>query len=478
MRSHLFPTFSIPGNATPSDEQLHSVRITFPKAIAELSRLNALITDITRSRDELNSYIFGCNSILSPIRRLPPEMLQEIFMHCLPGSSTTSVTSREAPLLLGRVCKTWREISISTPTLWSDIKISLPKDSCQREAEQTRDIVEQWIGRSGSTPLSISLASSAQISTSSQHAIELILDLLVQSSARWRILDIRLPSTSLVALESVCRNQVPLLERLRIMSADSDPPNLAPVPFLDLLHAPKLVHYAGWMVSSQETCVQITDLDLTGFPGRHGLGIPAEAALRTLRLCPNLADCRLHICHDNGFTPYEHLPARDALRNPVQLPRLRSLSLEEHQTLSTEDFLSWMVLPALENLIDASPGPFNFTNHHHPTLRSLTLKSAPRARFTDLKHFFMRHVGLEDLTIDFSQGNVCAGHLLRFLALPISRPDEYPLPNLRNLVFYNLESVTDTQMQDKETVFDLLETRCQGSRLTARFPLAMGGILA
>ncbi|KAJ7115384.1 hypothetical protein C8R44DRAFT_629399, partial [Mycena epipterygia] len=57
-------------------------------------------------------------ALISPMRALPPEILQEIFMACLPQRHNAIMHADHAPLLLGRVCSDWRTISISTAILW------------------------------------------------------------------------------------------------------------------------------------------------------------------------------------------------------------------------------------------------------------------------------------------------------------------------------------------------------------------------
>ncbi|KAJ6554425.1 hypothetical protein B0H19DRAFT_868891, partial [Mycena capillaripes] len=52
-----------------------------------------------------------------PILTLPTEITVEIFTHCLPDEPCVPRTDT-APLLLGRICRTWREISLATPELW------------------------------------------------------------------------------------------------------------------------------------------------------------------------------------------------------------------------------------------------------------------------------------------------------------------------------------------------------------------------
>ncbi|KAJ6595071.1 hypothetical protein DFH09DRAFT_887300, partial [Mycena vulgaris] len=66
--------------------------------------------------------ITSLKGVLSPIRRIPPEILAEIFLNCRQNSRASefySITDpSEAPLLLGRVCSSWRVIAHGTPRLW------------------------------------------------------------------------------------------------------------------------------------------------------------------------------------------------------------------------------------------------------------------------------------------------------------------------------------------------------------------------
>ncbi|KAJ7475149.1 hypothetical protein B0H11DRAFT_1728277, partial [Mycena galericulata] len=64
------------------------------------------------------------------IRRMPPEVLGEIFLLTLPSriqeSSLISVV-HGSPWVLTRVCSRWREIGTLTPSLWSRIAIDYYK---------------------------------------------------------------------------------------------------------------------------------------------------------------------------------------------------------------------------------------------------------------------------------------------------------------------------------------------------------------
>ncbi|KAF8871500.1 hypothetical protein BD779DRAFT_460068 [Infundibulicybe gibba] len=50
---------------------------------------------------------------------LPPEILREIFLHCIPPGEWGSFSAYDAPWLLLKVCRSWRGVAFSTPKLWS-----------------------------------------------------------------------------------------------------------------------------------------------------------------------------------------------------------------------------------------------------------------------------------------------------------------------------------------------------------------------
>ncbi|KAJ6489026.1 hypothetical protein C8R45DRAFT_826827, partial [Mycena sanguinolenta] len=67
--------------------------------------------------DDLGTYVDAHKALISPVRRLPPEVLQIIFIACLPPHRNCAIAATEAPIRLGRVCSAWRSISIYTPQL-------------------------------------------------------------------------------------------------------------------------------------------------------------------------------------------------------------------------------------------------------------------------------------------------------------------------------------------------------------------------
>ncbi|KAJ7780860.1 hypothetical protein DFH07DRAFT_696173, partial [Mycena maculata] len=45
-----------------------------------------------------------------PVLTLPDEIVSEIFLDCLPVC--------RSPMKLGQICSQWRDIAVSSPTLW------------------------------------------------------------------------------------------------------------------------------------------------------------------------------------------------------------------------------------------------------------------------------------------------------------------------------------------------------------------------
>ncbi|TDL21657.1 hypothetical protein BD410DRAFT_286531 [Rickenella mellea] len=104
------------------------------------------------------------------INKLPVKLLVEIFLFCLPTHRFPTTSRREAPLLLGRVCRIWCSVSLSTPQLWTQLTIADPDWSRMHHGEDSESIrslnnawnsdafhrfgIQEWLRRSGNSPFS------------------------------------------------------------------------------------------------------------------------------------------------------------------------------------------------------------------------------------------------------------------------------------------------------------------------------------
>jgi hypothetical protein len=101
-------------NYAPSDAEVASIQSHLIPHILEVSHL-----------EKVQEYIDAHKALLSPARHLPPDVLQEIFLACLPTDRNAAMSATEAPLLLTCICSAWRALALSTPALWTSLHLPL-----------------------------------------------------------------------------------------------------------------------------------------------------------------------------------------------------------------------------------------------------------------------------------------------------------------------------------------------------------------
>ncbi|KAF7373275.1 hypothetical protein MSAN_00536500 [Mycena sanguinolenta] len=141
-------------NYIPSDEEIKDIRLDIISRSEELARLDEHIRKLSAERDEIQAYIDSRKALISHPRRLPADIVQEIFIACLPTTRNAVMSTKEAPLLLCRICSAWRTIALSVPRLWASLHVPfdfvLPKES-------RISAVAEWLQRSAACPISISV---------------------------------------------------------------------------------------------------------------------------------------------------------------------------------------------------------------------------------------------------------------------------------------------------------------------------------
>ncbi|KAF9457030.1 hypothetical protein BDZ94DRAFT_1326566 [Collybia nuda] len=88
------------------------------------NRLNGLL----ERREHKATRIRTIQGSISALKRIPPEVLAEIFIYCIPRYLRTinipNIGLYPYPWVLGQVCSRWRQIAWKTPHLWSSFLIS------------------------------------------------------------------------------------------------------------------------------------------------------------------------------------------------------------------------------------------------------------------------------------------------------------------------------------------------------------------
>ncbi|KAJ6564678.1 hypothetical protein B0H19DRAFT_860520, partial [Mycena capillaripes] len=85
----------------------------------QLDQLEALLAPLIQKRDEIAKRVGQHRAILSSIRRVPTELICEIFaLASLSGSSDDEDNVDAPPWYLGQICRAWRQCVLSYPALW------------------------------------------------------------------------------------------------------------------------------------------------------------------------------------------------------------------------------------------------------------------------------------------------------------------------------------------------------------------------
>ncbi|KZP24021.1 hypothetical protein FIBSPDRAFT_785319, partial [Athelia psychrophila] len=82
----------------------------------EIQDIQAVLEELLRKRTDLRDQGDKHRELLHPIRRLPAEILAEVFGQCM--TTPWLHDFNKSPLILHNVCALWRSIAVSTPSLW------------------------------------------------------------------------------------------------------------------------------------------------------------------------------------------------------------------------------------------------------------------------------------------------------------------------------------------------------------------------
>ncbi|KAJ7057744.1 hypothetical protein C8F01DRAFT_1371843 [Mycena amicta] len=141
--------------------------------------------------------------LISLPRRLPRDIVEELFLACLPDDKNAAIDTTEAPLILGHICSAWRVVSLTTPRLWASLHV--PFAFVAAECDRTH-ILAEWLGRSGSRPLSLSVEGDDdpdldELDVSfTQAYVDSALGVLLRNSHRWEHLQLTRISPSMSKL--------------------------------------------------------------------------------------------------------------------------------------------------------------------------------------------------------------------------------------------------------------------------------------
>ncbi|KAJ7453200.1 hypothetical protein FB451DRAFT_1565745 [Mycena latifolia] len=343
----------------PPDPSLYHSQISSSMAALsrydiEIQRLQQTLQALLADRLKLKTYIDGCRSALSPVRRLPPELLCEIFSYSQSLAEDEEDDSEEHEmknltkwnmLLLSHVCTQWRTLVLETPKFWSDILVD---GYCWPE-NPTRPLhlLRTSLERGACHPLTLSM----DLSDLPDAIAHSTLDLVMEHCERWQSVSliVHMDVTVLNRMRHI-KGRLGMLERLEVQFAVSGSasvgtdlavfetaPRLSHVLFgnLDLHACPELPWkqlrsliyqtggYQDVAVSlalmgnlHSETAFELRDFDPWGLDLPLALP-PLTAKVFSFRIAP---------CTRRD--PHEAVQALGDLFNSLTLPNLREFSIE------------------------------------------------------------------------------------------------------------------------------------------------------
>jgi hypothetical protein len=272
-------------------------------------------------------------SILSPLRRLPPELLYQIFELFAPPSLYLNGPDEPShwsglPFNVSQVCHRWRAITLSMPLLWTRIPLLTP-DMKYTTNPSFLEFYTSFLLRSAGQPIGVFVSShdaKAEKAVKWHPAIKI----LVSHSYRWQHLSVVSPSSHLLRALRPIKKRLPILRTLNL--------ELDPEAYLNMFQkAPKLSQVR--LIGIAPERIALPWKQLVHYKGRHdemGATIP-------LRSGPSLETLELQSYYCDDLSEGQTLPI--VLRNLVRL-RLCGIISSELTTF----LLERLIVPAVEEI--------------------------------------------------------------------------------------------------------------------------------
>ncbi|KAJ7646527.1 hypothetical protein FB45DRAFT_820989 [Roridomyces roridus] len=352
-------------NFVPSDAECEQIRADLVPRLLQLELLNERIRELSAERDKLQADIDSHTALISYPRRLPVDIVREIFVACLPTNRNAVMSTQEAPLLISRICSAWREIALTTPSLWASIHV--PIDFILSHPVERILALRHWLQLSGALPISLAL-------TPGTHPFApQFADVLHDSAARWGNVEFR--TLTFEVLSALATVQTPLLESITVIGHGEFLRHharqllLFSAPSLRRLHLHSLgtENLEDFFLDLPFCWNNLAHLSLisSGNPGHPSeSGLSPGTVLKLLRQCPLLVSLIFFPANRNDR-------ADTSLSTSISLPFLESFILLDPcmwdlQTIG--QLLQKLVTPELRQLHIQTEIS---SDNHHPLLSAI-----------------------------------------------------------------------------------------------------------
>ncbi|KAL0570493.1 hypothetical protein V5O48_011472 [Marasmius crinis-equi] len=388
-------------------------------------------------RDRLTGFVATYKQILHPIRRLPENVLREIFRASTEnGSGAMELYARQkgmvsvmdslcptnAPWTLSQVSRRWREVAVSYSSLWAFVAITFPgPQSTQPFLAGMGAQLSRQLRRSGSSTLTVALYSNHLL-----EATDPFLMTISSHSDRWSALRIDFPPKDLQTLGGFIRGAIPNLRKLYLRHPDSalfHPPDLEEMKAFEI--APKLFDFT---ISTQKSLALHLPIPW-----------PQITRLRTIADCKATDKYSYHQKVPNLDAYYVHV-SRPTTRNPAAFTTSFSLLTVHFSTTDTKcengEFL----------LVNLNPTHLRDLRINAPVAKSLRIE-IPASVGETLRNLCLRMDSLTSIEVatvfpslpaleSLSLCNVQGEVLSDLASLDITTGMMQFLPRLRDIGFY------------------------------------------
>ncbi|KAJ6580811.1 hypothetical protein B0H19DRAFT_1112475 [Mycena capillaripes] len=355
---------------------------------------SAIADAVIRMRAEskmLSEYSAICSSALSPIRRLPSEILIHVFLLCTPVTMALNSEDYAAEikrlahydlLQLAHVCAHWHALALGTPALWRELDMDLFFWS-----QKMLPFVQKVLERSASSPLQVRLGAPDAVTVDSS-----LLELIAQHCSRWKAALFYMDFAFYTSFSSI-HGHLPLLECAHLaglVEPDDSAQAIATAAVELFSIAPRLVDvtYAGPAKALQS--LPWTQLKRFEYLDVHSFEI--SDALSVLQYFPPGMEFvlrRMRMLFPSGLLSEEPTPTQRA-------SDLTELTVEfaSHSAGAIANILRRLILPCLVHL-EVMSVDYKDSHHpitwDHPAFQAFCLRSGCHKTLTTL---YLLHVAL------------------------------------------------------------------------------------
>jgi hypothetical protein len=353
-----------------------------------------------------------------PIEVLPPELLAEIFVHCLPSPSWMPERPRvnEAPMLLCQVCSYWRELAISLPFLWSSLHGYL---DVSNRAQSWRVLLYQlWIERSRTQPLFLYINPNSSDPTTSS-----LMHLFLAEIHRWGDVGFHFNHNPAKDFFAIDGRRAHLLQSISISAYNcTEASTLAEIP--SILQSFPNLRCLRW--SSRATPMTLLKMSFPGLTQVKLLDcpLPLDEFVRFISQCPQIRDIEVQIVEP---------PSKPFTLPTITLPHLSSLRVGT--SFRVNEMIDYFTLPSLRFLDYPKVQIQNFENFISRS--SCKLQTFYLSHYVGVTEdeviYFLAMPSLQSLRELSIRANGITDRLVGLLKYSEANPKDNVLPYLENL---------------------------------------------